>query len=586
MKNPHRLAAIVGAFVIACLLCGCANLSPESIKGQQRSEAILAEPLSISRLPISVVLEIDRSTREWSVDKRPSRSMGAAPHISIVCPVGKHLAAGAEQVVKDTFLSDATGEGGARGGRLEVRLEDCSIEYGLHGFHGQYAQYRLTLTVRSDLIARDNRVLYSKKISIDYPGWSRIYTGGRHLPGQAFSKGLGTLVALWMREFAEDITKDQTVRQYAESVASAQQRERMAGPQITIAGPRDGTVTKLSRPQLVATVQSKRPLKVVSGSVNGRAVALKVDRGKVNQEIQLAPGENVISITAVDMDGGTTIEVIRVTRTDTQLVSSADIPTSAEEGRRWAVVVGVSRYEHEQKGIPVLPGAADDARAFASFLMSSAGGGFDKERVLLLVDEAATSAALRRALFTYLKKAIEEDVVVLFFSGQGMPEPGSPENYYLLTHDADPESLPSSALPTWDIERAFQRSVKAKRAVILLDGCDVGKTEPGTRGLKTGRALTDAYVKRLSQTGEGKAVFAMVMPHDAGARSVGGGQRLFTRSLLDGLKGWADKNRDKTVTLGEIIDYTSESLTSISGGTLQPTVSGRFDRSLPMAVLE
>ena len=47
MKNPHRLAAIVGAFVIACLLCGCANLSPESIKGQQRSEAILAEPLSI-----------------------------------------------------------------------------------------------------------------------------------------------------------------------------------------------------------------------------------------------------------------------------------------------------------------------------------------------------------------------------------------------------------------------------------------------------------------------------------------------------------------------------------------------------------
>jgi len=580
MGNPNRLATIAASLAIALLLCGCATIHPENMAGQQRAAALLAEPLNISRLPVSVVLDIDKATREWSMRKGPSFGPGSASRVAY--PVGKHLAAGAEQVVKDTFLSDTpTGEVAISGGRLQVRIDDFAVNYGYSGFHGQYVQYRLALNVRADLIAPDNRVLYSKKIAIDYPGWGNIFTGVRHLPGKAFSEALGTLVALWMREFAKDITNDPAVREYAENLVAARQRERMAGPQITIVGPRDGTVTKQDQTQLVAAIQSKRPVKTLRGSVNGRAVALSLDRGKIAKQIDLSPGENVISITAVDTGGGTTIEVIRVTRTGTQLVSGADIPTAAEEGRRWAVVVGISKYKHENKGIPELPNAADDARAFARFLMSATGGGFDKERVLLLVDEAATSAALRRALFTYLKKAIEEDVVVLFFSGQGMPEPGAPENYYLLTHDADPSSLPSSALPTWDIETAFQRSVKAKRAVILLDACDVGKAEPGTRGLKTGRALTNAYVERLSQTGEGKAVFAMVT-----RQAAGGGQRLFTRSLLDGLKGWADKNRDKIVTLGEIIDYTTGSLSSISGGTLRPTVSGRFDRNLPMAVLK
>jgi hypothetical protein len=61
---------------------------------------------------------------------------------------------------------------------------------------------------------------------------------------------------------------------------------------------------------------------------------------------------------------------------------------------------------------------------------------------------------------------------------------------------------------------------------------------------------------------------------------------LFTHYLLEGLSGAADEDGNYIVTLGEVIDYTTDLVIAASRGRQQPDIEGAFDRNLPLAVLK
>jgi len=72
-----------------------------------------------------------------------------------------------------------------------------------------------------------------------------------------------------------------------------------------------------------------------------------------------------------------------------------------------------------------------------------------------LLDSDATATNIRSALFEWLKGALEEDFVTIFFAGHGSPEsPDDMENMYLLPYDVDYSRIASTAFPMWDIETA------------------------------------------------------------------------------------------------------------------------------------
>ena len=91
-----------------------------------------------------------------------------------------------------------------------------------------------------------------------------------------------------------------------------------------------------------------------------------------------------------------------------------------DPGQRWAVVVGVSDYEDSR--IPSLRYAARDAQVFHDWLVSPGGGRYAPAKVKMLLDHNATNEKIKDALFNWLKQAIEEDVVVIYFAGHGSPE--------------------------------------------------------------------------------------------------------------------------------------------------------------------
>jgi uncharacterized caspase-like protein len=252
----------------------------------------------------------------------------------------------------------------------------------------------------------------------------------------------------------------------------------------------------------------------------------------------------------------------------------------------WAVVIGVSEYA--DSGIPSLRYATADARAMYDWLVSPNGGRYAPSRVKLLLDREATGVNIRDALFNWLRQAIEEDVVLIYFAGHGSPDsPDTPNNLYLVPHDARYQSIASTGFPMWDIETALKRFIKAKRVIVVADASHSGGVGEGfdvarrAIGGTPANSIT-AGLQGLSAVGPGVVVLSASDDKQFSAEGTvfGGGHGAFTHYLLEGLRGQADYNQDGRITLGELIPYLSENVRRVTLSAQSPTVAGRFDPAL------
>ena len=281
-------------------------------------------------------------------------------------------------------------------------------------------------------------------------------------------------------------------------------------------------------------------------------------------------------------DSGAAVPVVKPTRKR----------APARLGQKWAVVAGISDYKFGGKGgLTELRFADRDAKALAEFLRSPEGGSF--EHVLELVNEEATYAKLREALWNFLGKAIEEDLVLFYFSGHGSPDPHNRKNLYLMTHEADPDKMASTAFPMWDIETAISRQIKAERVIVITDACH-GAGVTGSIGLKGLGKITnsvqDALLGLSKYTGKVCLVSCEAREESQESEKWGGGHGVFTHYLLRGLRGEADGKgagaEDGVVTLGELVDYVEEGVRRETRSQQHPRAQGSFDRSMPVATVK
>lgn len=263
----------------------------------------------------------------------------------------------------------------------------------------------------------------------------------------------------------------------------------------------------------------------------------------------------------------------------------AEGPASAS-GSAWAVIIGVSQYSDSR--VAGLRYAVDDAQAFYDWVVSPEGGRYAPSRVKALLHQTATAENIKNALFDWLKQALEEDTVLIYFAGHGSPEsPDSPDNLFLLPYDVKYDSISSTGFPMWDIETALKRYIKAKRVVVIADACHSGGVgqsfdiaRRADRGLKVNPISTGIH--SLSKVGEGVCVISASDENQYSQESKdwGGGHGVFTYFLLKGLKGDADYNKDSSVTLGELTLYLSQEVRRATRNAQSPTVAGRYDPAL------
>jgi len=311
----------------------------------------------------------------------------------------------------------------------------------------------------------------------------------------------------------------------------------------------------------------------------------------ITETIPLLVGYNQIQLTVKSKNGETfsySLGINRKTGFSTPMASGEKKPRTAGSGpQRWAVIVGVSEYQNS--GIPSLKYADKDAEAFASFLQRPQGGGFDSDHMRVLLNKDATLANIKDALINFLSQAIDMDLVIIYFAGHGAPEPGRPQNMYLLTYDSNPNALGTTAFPMWDIQTVLARYITAKRVVVFTDACHSGgiSVEFATRGLGVSETnLVNQYLTDLAKSKEGIVVFTASAAGEVSQEYSEFGHGVFTYFLLQGMEGKADYNNDYTVTINELMQYVEEQVKRKTRGAQNPTRSQTsYDKDLTISVI-
>ena len=260
-----------------------------------------------------------------------------------------------------------------------------------------------------------------------------------------------------------------------------------------------------------------------------------------------------------------------------QAIATQNAATAAAGpgGQTYALLIGISKYKRPDLSLQY---ADADATLFSELLKSQRGGGVPAENLVLLTDEKATLAAVRLAFQDLLKRRAQKtDTVVILIAGHGTVDG---KNAYILTYDADPQDLASTALPMSEVANLFQDQVKKVGRVLLFsDVCRAGtigtiqSTTVNSDVQHLGDAEGDLFGLLASRTKE---------LSEEGPQ-FGGGHGVFSYYVVKGLSGAADENGDGVVDANELIDYVTAQVPKASGGHQHPREFGAYDNSMKLS---
>lgn len=310
--------------------------------------------------------------------------------------------------------------------------------------------------------------------------------------------------------------------------------------------------------------------------------------------VTLRDGANTLAVEATAGDGAKLRAERSVTYTRPAHPPGLSPPVPAIARNRWAVVIGIGRYDRTE--IPPLKYAVADAERLYDVLVTT--GGFKKENVLLLTDTAERKPTLRNvkwALGTYLaRSAQKDDLIVIFYAGHGAPEidPRGVESdglaKYLVPADADPDDLYSTALPMDELTTIFNR-IDADQVVMFLDACYSGAAGGRTFASKRTRAsrIDDVFLERLTRS-KGRVIVTASRANEVSLELADLGHGVFSHYLIQGIRGTADLDRDGIVSLQELYQYLEQEVTRksrLAGGNQHPVMKGELEGVLPLTRL-
>ncbi len=308
------------------------------------------------------------------------------------------------------------------------------------------------------------------------------------------------------------------------------------------------------------------------------------------EKIFLSAGFNQLVLTVSAKNGEKITKSFDITRRtlNASVAPNPDVVRrTSNQPEQWAVVVGISEYQNPQ--IKNLKFADRDAKEFADFLKTPAGGGFESAHMQILLNKDATLRNIKEALYNFLRQTIENDLVIIYFAGHGASEPANTNNNYLLAYDTDPNSLETTAFPMWDVSTALTRYIPSKRVVVFSDACHSGgiSSDLATRGMSLSETnLINQYLSDLSKAKEGTIVFTASQAGEVSQELEKYGHGVFTYFLLEGMKGAADINNDYTVTIGELMDYVEEKVKRETNGNQHPTRNqGNYDKDMTISLV-
>jgi uncharacterized caspase-like protein len=262
--------------------------------------------------------------------------------------------------------------------------------------------------------------------------------------------------------------------------------------------------------------------------------------------------------------------------------------SSGTKGETYAVVVGISDYLNgvdaqsaTQGQLNDLRFCDDDAHIFYDFLKSPAGGSVPEENIALLIDNQAGKAEILRQLDAVFAKSGPDDRVIFYFAGHGA-------NGLFATYDIDLNNL-NTSLQHREVKEAFKKC-RAKTRLCFADACMSGSMKNRQREV-TRQDERMLSVRSFEDPESGLVVLMAARSYQSAGENPKILHGYFTKFLVDGLQGQADKNKDELVTIKEAYDYLYLNLASLpkygpeDKGQI-PVIFGKYDENMPVSWLK
>lgn len=261
---------------------------------------------------------------------------------------------------------------------------------------------------------------------------------------------------------------------------------------------------------------------------------------------------------------------------------------SGSQGNTYAVIVGISDYlngSDPQSGIQAqlndLRYCDDDARIFYDFLRSPAGGSVPAENIALLIDKQACKGQIISQMESFFAKSGPDDRVIFYFAGHGA-------NGFFASYDIDMRDM-NTSLKHKEVKEVF-RKCRAKTRLCFADACMSGSMKNRAREVVEVKPV-QVSIRSFEDEESGLVVLMAARSYQYSSENVSIGHGYFTKFLVDGLQGDADKNKDALVTIKEAFDYLYLHLASLPKNGPEdkgqiPVIFGKYDPDMPVARLK
>lgn len=212
------------------------------------------------------------------------------------------------------------------------------------------------------------------------------------------------------------------------------------------------------------------------------------------------------------------------------------------QAKVYLVSVGIADYPGKASDLRV---SDNDAKTIVKVFEAT-----KNAYAITITNEGATKGAVLQTMQRTFADAKAEDTIILYFSGHGTP----------------------GALVCYDGLLSYQRifnimkTCKANKKIIMADACYSGK-------MRTSKRQSDSY------NAQSVMLFLSSRTNEMSQESRYQNS-LFTIFLERGLRGGADKNRDRIITAREIFDFVHDGVSEASKEKQHPVMWGKFDNDM------
>jgi WD40 repeat protein len=311
-------------------------------------------------------------------------------------------------------------------------------------------------------------------------------------------------------------------------------------------------------------------------------------------DIKLSTGDNNIKVSCINEKG---VESLK------ESIGIVFNPQKTIKPDLYIIAMSVSDYKDNRYDLQY---AAKDGKDIASLFSSLAApeGGYGK----VFIDTLFNKSAIRKNFFKLKQKlsvSKVDDEVVVFVSGHGLLNKDL--NFYYATYDIDFRHPEENGISFDELESILD-GIPARKKLLMMDACHSGEVDkdevPGLiasnvekadnitfrgdvkeysyKGVDAGAAnsgLSSSTTLELMQElfagldqGTGTTVISAAAGKGYALESPQWNNGIFTYSIINGLKNMAaDRNKDGTVTISELKDYSIKQVQLLTGGRQKPT---------------